>query len=134
MKVITPDGLAPLGDYLLETGWQDWRVFEIIYQKRLSVVPDARRGWWIANAATPTPTFAGAIAAVLMGGVFMSNEPGGVVTRCVRDSGVEDPWPYDAELLDRIVAQVGMVRAQGESNEALRDRYRAWYNALQNST
>jgi hypothetical protein len=88
------DGLAPLGDYLLEldavgTPWRDIECMRLIYQAQPYSEAETQHyadegvaGWFRANAAMPTPTFARAIAAVLMGGVFMPNEPGGVVRRC----------------------------------------------------
>jgi hypothetical protein len=108
------DGLAPLGDYLQELDvagkpWTHLNVMHLIYNSwdRHEACAEGIESWFRINAATPTPTFARAIAAVLMGGVFMPDEPGGVVRRCQRPALSKDPWRYQYTDFESDNARLG---------------------------
>src|SRR5688572_5642208 len=64
--------LPVLGDALIESGWTSDKVHPLVYSKGRQYRHDeidreeaGSPGWFAANAATPTPTFARAVAAVL---------------------------------------------------------------------
>jgi hypothetical protein len=68
--VADPSALPVLGDVLLEMGFDDFHIKEhvlrLVYQKQWPAERLLSSKYFEANAATPTPTFAKALAAALL--------------------------------------------------------------------